>query len=227
MPALPDYPNVLRIDFSFQVGEDLQARCRLHCKWSGTTPSNATCALIATDLTTAFQSKLRSLLSSHNALLAIEVTDLTSPTGGSGSDIATMTGTRGGTALPGMVAALVNQPFARRYRGGKSRTYWPFLVVEDLLTEQHWLAVTITEVDTQFQLFADDVVAISEGGTLLSGGFVSISYYHGFTAVTNPITGRTRDVPLVRAAAIAPDLIEAFNLNSRPGTQRRRALHSS
>lgn len=227
MPALPDYPNVLRVDYDFQVGEDLAARCRQHCRWSGTTPTNAILTAVAADFVTAFQTNLRSLLSSHNALLSIEVTDLTSPTGASGIDTTGFLGTRGGTALPGMVAALVNQPFARRYRGGKSRTYWPFLVVEDLLTEQHWQAATISEVDTQFQLYADEVVAIAEGGTLLSGGFVSISYYQGFTAVLNPITGRTRDVPKVRTAAIAPDQIAAFNLNARPATQRRRALHSS
>ncbi|MGH9123011.1 MAG: hypothetical protein ACRDYC_13890, partial [Acidimicrobiales bacterium] len=62
------------------------------------------------------------------------------------------------------------------------------------------------------------------------GSLSSISYYKGFTSVLNPVTGRTRDVPKVRAGADLPvpiDTVTALIVNPKPGSQRRRQLHSA
>jgi hypothetical protein len=221
MPALPDYPNVLKVRTLFEVGTDATVATTWHFAYTGTAPSNATCTTIAADILAGAVTHLLPAMSGSVNLLGVQVQDLTSATAGFGESLGTHSGTRSGSPLPGSTCVLINQPIDRRYRGGKPRTYWPFGSGADLTDPQAWASAAISDFIDAIQLYLDVILALVVSGTTISD-WVSISYYSGFTAVLNPITGRTRDVPKVRSAAIAPDVINTFTVNPKPGSQRRR-----
>jgi hypothetical protein len=222
MPALPDVPNVLRLVLHYIVGGDTQAIDRLYVGYTGSAPSDANCATIAGDVETAFGTDLKSLMYTGSELTGVVVTDLTTPTSGQGSSSTVISGTRTGGVLPANACVLQNSQINRRYRGGKPRTYWPFGTDTDLSSAQVWSGASITAFETGLNAFWTAVAAISVGGCTL-GDQVNVSYYKGFTAVLNPITGRTRDVPNVRATAVV-DTIQALTVNPHVASQRRRTL---
>jgi hypothetical protein len=226
MPTPPAVPGVLRIAWKQTLGSDLDVLTRLFFSYTGTAPSNATCVSIASAAWLAYSNYLTPLLIETAALTACDVVDLTSATAGAGEYVATSAGTRSGGILSGGTACLVNASIARRYRGGKPRTYWPFFTSTELSTEQTWNSTALSEFVTQWDDFMTHMLAISESGCVLSEN-VSISLYEGFVSAENPITHRWRNLPTYRTGAIPVDPILSQNMNPRPASQRRRNLHKT
>ena len=54
---------------------------------------------------------------------------------------------------------------------------------------------------------------------------VNISFYEGFTVVTDARTGRSRNVSQRRPDGPTVDVITGFSINPKLGSQRRRNLH--
>ena len=223
MPALPAYANVLKISHLFDVGTDANALVNWHMTYSGTPPSDSVCNTLAADIEGHAHTRLVPLFPSVISLAGIKVQDLSSDTAGQGENFGVYPGTRSGSFLGAAVCMLVNMPIGRRYRGGKPRSYWPFGVEGDLDSPQLWSSAFKSTVAGALESYLGDLETVSESGTVLST-LVSVSYYNGFTAVTNPITGRTRDVPKVRTAAITPDIITGLVPSSKVASQRRRNL---
>jgi hypothetical protein len=128
--------------------------------------------------------------------------------------------------LTGAAAALVNGTIARRYRGGKPRTYWPWFTSTDLDTQQQWNTSAVTLFNTQWGDFMTACLAISESGCTISES-VNVSFYQGFVSAENPITHRWRNLPTYRTGEIPVDPILSWTLNLKPGSQRRRNLHKT
>lgn len=225
MPPLPAIPNTLMVRHFFSVGTDLSVATRLFYTYTGTAPSDSVCGTIASDIYTALATNLPAVMHGDNDITGVSVQDLTSALGGFGEHLAVTPGTEGGQPLAAGTAVLLNMKIARRYRGGKPRTYWPLGTANDLTTPSAWAASSVTAFHTALAQVIDDTIAISTGGTTINT-LVNVSYYSGFTAVTNPITGRTRDVPKVRTAAITPDPFIGISVNPKPASQRRRNLQS-
>lgn len=221
MPPLPAQPNVLQVKHLFSVGSDLSVSARLFYTYSGTAPNDASCVAIASLIYTSVVANLIPLMCSDNAATGVSVQDLSTSTSGFGEHVANTAGTRSGLPLPASTAVLMNIAIARRYRGGKPRVYWPLGVASDLVSPNQWASTPLASFHTGTSQLEDDTIAISSGGTTIET-LVNISYYHGFTAVTNPITGRTRDVPNVRSVAIPPDPFLGSSISAKPGNQRRR-----
>lgn len=227
MPALPDVPNVLRVEYLYELGASKRGGDREYYLYSGSAPDSATCDTIATAIQSAYSANLLSLLSNGLDLLEITVTDLSSTSGGQGSWTGELNGTRDGA--PVTVDAAVNLQFiiARRYRGGKPKAYLPFGIQSDLSSDVvTWNAAFTDAVNTQWGAFDTAVLAISESGTTLTQ-HVSVSYYEGFTSVLNPITGRTRDVPKLRSGGPLVDTITGHVAKPEISQQRRRRTSTS
>lgn len=224
MPPLANQPGVLRVDHHFTIAEDLAAQCRLFMRYTGAAPSNADLSTFATHLMSLWPGAMASLMTPDKNITGIVVTDLTSPTSAIGSDNTTHAGSLLEAILPAATCTMLNIHIHRRYRGGKPRVYWPFGSETRLQDEQTWtaawLALVLTEINAYEAGSAGQVV-----GPATIAEWVSISQYAGFTAVVNPITGRTRDVPNPRPVALAPDAATAFSIHPRPTNQRRRALN--
>lgn len=221
MPPLPPVPGVLKVDHHYDIGSDLTALMRLHVSYSGTPPTNATCAALAHDLFTDFTTIFAPYAVSDVVFTSVAIEDLSTSSGGVGSYTGSVAGTLTGAPTAAQVAALCNAQIARRYRGGKPRSYLPLGSISTMATPQTWTSTFVTNVNAALAQYLADIAVTTEAGCNLQKA-VNVSFYSGFTAVTNPITGRTRDVPKVRTGTIPVDPFISWTLNPKLGTQRRR-----
>ena len=220
MAPLPPVANVFQFNLVYGLGSDLTAENRLFFRWSGTSPDTAAAISLAAHVGAGWTSFWAPLFPDSTALLTVEATDLTSLSGAQGTSVIDSDGTRGSPELGAATALLVSMSLERRYRGGKPRTYWAAGLQTDLQTPQTWTSAFIAAAQTAANDFAAYVAAGASGGTAL-GAQVNVSYYEGFTVVTNPLTGRARNVP-TRRTTPEVDNITLWTPNLHLGSQRRR-----
>jgi hypothetical protein len=206
---------------------DLDILVKTFWGYSGTAPSDSELDTFAGDVEAAWVSHLNGLCSTDISMVETTVTDLTSDTAARGVSTSVANGTRSGDPLGAQICFLTPYSIARRYRGGKPRTYWPFGVYDDLLDPQHWTTTFVTAVQTGVGAWQSEIAALTWSGATISGQ-VNVSYYNGFKPVAGS-TGRYRNVSLVRGSGeegagpvIPPDPILSTSYSQLLATQRRR-----
>jgi hypothetical protein len=223
MPPLPNVPNGLRVDLDWSAGLDTTALTRLHFIYSGSAPATADCAAFALDFTNSFTAHLASLCSGNNNLEQVVVTDIASNTGAQGQHAGPFVGTRAGSNLTGATAVLMNHQIARRYRGGKPRSYLPFFVSADLVGAGGWQSTAVAAMNTGWAAFIAAVIPATSGSTTIEA-LANVSYYQGYNAATITPSGRAKNHPKLRGAPLV-DLITGSTCNNKPASQRRRNQH--
>ena len=221
MPALPPVPDVLKMVMHFTVGADTNALCVLHYEYSGGPPSGGDCNTFAADAVTAFTAHMAALMNPGNTLTSVQIQDLNSSTGAQGSSTTASVGTRTGATTTANVASLFNHQIARRYRGGKPRSYFPFGNNGDLQTQQSWGASFISAANSGFAAWNSAFVGSTSTSTTISA-HVNVSYYSGFTNVSYGSPTKYRRVPTLRVGGPVIDVITNSTINSRVGSIRRR-----
>jgi hypothetical protein len=221
MPATPPVPNVIRCKLGWHVGEDLTVSNSLDFLYTGGPPSPTDCVALATAARTAMATDLLALLPIAASSTFVSMEDLSSTSGSFGELAGVEAGTRAGATLTASACVLSNYTISRRYRGGKPRSYWPFGTSTDLADASTWSAASQTAFTTAIQAWLNAVRVLASGTTTLTQ-HVNVSYYQGFTAVVNPITGRTKDVAKLRTGGPVVDIITGMTVNLKPGVQRRR-----
>lgn len=220
MPPLPSAAGCLRCALKWGLGDGTPALSRFFLHYSGTAPTNAQLNTFATAISTAYGTNLKSLMDTGGALLEIDVDDLSSSTGSVGVWTGAISGTRGSAFIGAGSALVESYKIARRYRGGHPRGYFPFGIQSDLSDRNTWKGTFTAACDTGFAAF---FAAVNAAGWTGAGTIkqVNVSYYHGFTVVTNPVTGRARNVPTLRGTPLVDDVTSLFTQAS-VGSQRRR-----
>lgn len=191
----------------------------LHFEYSGTAPSNAVCATIATNIEAAWSAHVASLAPSPTVLTTVTVTDLTSPTAGEGQWLGSTAGTRGDDSIPANAAVLVSYPSALRYKGGHPRTYLFVLGNADLTGAGEWTPTA--EVTTHWQAFLTAVLASGASGTVISQ-FCSVRYKGKFLPNGGP-PHFYLTTPLVNVIPISAAAAQAKMASQRGRIGRRRA----
>jgi hypothetical protein len=220
MPALPNVPNVLRMEMQHTVGTDLDVLTRTFWLYSGSAPSNSGLVSMATALATSWGTVWKPLAGTSITLTNIALVDLTTTSSSEGSHAASIAGTRTGGAMPAGATVLVNYLLARRYRGGKPRSYFPYGVDSDLLNAQQWSSTFTGLVNTALASWDTDVAAAAPSGTTIANQ-VNVSYYHGFSSVQDPVTLRWRNIPTPRASVLIDNIVSQ-SCNAKIGSQRKR-----
>lgn len=215
---LPASPCV-RVRLVYETPSAGEAGSRFYLSYSGSAPSAANCTTLAGDVEAAWVSHMASLTPVLWALNEVDVLDIATETGLSGQWTGSEDGTRSSTGIPQQVATNVEFDIARRYRGGKPRMFLPPGVASDASNENEWTSTFQGLVNTGIDAFMAEINALSIGsmGTLQH---VNLSYYKGFTNITNS-SGRERAVPTYRAAALL-DTVEGYACKAVMGSQRRR-----
>lgn len=221
MPALPPVPNTLKCVTTWTVGSDLTAECVNYFKYTGGPPVAADCTTLAGDILAAWDTALKAQLPNVNSATQVTLTDLNSSTGAQGTHIGSHPGTLSSAQGPGGLAAVMNHQIGRRYRGGKPKNFLPYLGPVSLATAQTWTSGAVTAMNSGYATWLTSVIGLTSGSTVIAS-LVNVSYYSGFTVVTSPTTGRSRNVPKLRAGGPVIDVIVASALSLRPGSQRRR-----
>ena len=220
MPTLPAAGPIIKVQLKHFRGTDADVLTHLYYNYSGGAPNAAALNTWCNTIVTAWVANLQAMAGSNVELVEVIATDLSSLSGARGTTSASAIGTRTGGVLPASTCVLMNMQIARRYRGGKPRVYWPYFTDTDLTSPQAWLTASLNAFNTAFNAFEAAIIASPPSGTAIVGK-VNVSYYHGFTVVTNPVTGRARNVPTVRATPLI-DSVFNYTLNPIPGSQRRR-----
>jgi len=220
MPALPAVPKTLKVAAIWSDGINTDIVTRWYMQYTGSAPSstqlNSMCGAMADDIATHFDYATVDALT----LGRVHAIDLTSATAAEGDDLGARVGTNTSAPNPIDVAQVISYEIARRYRGGHPRGYWPFGSSDALSNPQRWEATYLASVQTNIE-----ALFVALAGEVWSGGgtlqHVNVSYFHGFTVVTDPITGRARNVPTVRGTPLV-DAVTAYVARAHIGTQRRR-----
>jgi hypothetical protein len=226
MPPLPSVPGVARVGFQFQIGSDLIGVVRWYCAFSGGPPDALDCTALATYIFNAAATDWQPLMGPSTSLTGVDFLDLTTPSSFNGVHTGSVVGSRATTPNGAAVAVLESCSISRRYRGGKPRSYYPFGTAEDLLTQQTWTAAAVIAFNAGIHNVEGSISGHLYNTTTLDGR-VNVSYYAGFTPVTNPITGRTKDVTKLRVGGPHVDVINSTAVSPKVASQRRRNLQRS
>lgn len=212
----------VRLGYSGSAGEE--SGSRFYLGYSGSAPTGANCATLASDISSAWGTHIAPLISDFTGLTEIDVLDITTNTGLSGQWTGSVAGSHGSSLVP--VSAAVNVEFGigRRYRGGKPRMFFPPPSQSGLSDPAHWTTGYVASFQTAVAAFMAQIEALSIGavGTL---SHVNLSYYQGFTNHTNT-SGRERAVPTYRDHALV-DTITGYFVKTVIGSQRRRRISTT
>jgi hypothetical protein len=217
---LPDAAGVVKVTLFFTISGKQDILTRFFIHYDGTAPSNSDLNTFCGSIRTQFGTNLKSLLSAAYTLAQVQAVDLSSVTGAIGIDSTQVAGTRAGSVIPASASVVTSYTFARRYRGGHSRAYWPFGVQADMATSDVWGSTFQSSVKTGVDAFFSGVLGAGWSGAG-SMTHVNVSYFHGSHVVVNPVTGRARNVPDLRATPLK-DTITSVAVKLPIGSQRRR-----
>lgn len=222
MPRLPDVPQVVRIDLHQTIGEDTAVVNRMFWNWLGTGLGQTDVNDMANDVNAEWGMHMDSIFGTFQALNYVVVTDLSSATGAVGVNSTEQAGTDTGDPLAADTAMRLKFLQGRRYRGGHPGVYLGGFVEDRLQDAQTWSSATLAEVSTAWTNFVGALPSAGGPGGSLNQQ-VNVSYYEGFTAYQNPVTGRWRNVPNLRVAPLVTP-ITGFEIDVHVSSQRRRSL---
>lgn len=175
--------------------------------YSGSPPSAGDIAnyfSVATPyIATAYQAEM----SADNEWTQIEGIDLSSDTGATYTEAASVFGVRAGDFMPASVAMVVSHEISRRYRGGHPRHYLPWGTAGTMASGStvDWDSSFLADCQLKFDTMAAAIVGITEGGTTWND-LVNVSY----------VSGGAR-----RGAAVV-DVLQSHICRPRICSQRRR-----
>lgn len=221
MTPLPPAPNVIKVAHKFDLGEAADCRAHLFVKYSGGPPSAADLTTMATTAAVAWTTDLLGFLSTSYKFNGIEMTDLGSVSGAYGEHLVIATGTEAGSEIGGQASAVLNLVIARRYRGGKPKSFWPLFTASDVNDASSWKAASVSALATAFSSYTTALLGASAGTTTLVE-LVNVSYYTAPNVVTvSPTTGRATNRSTRRTSPLI-DSVTSSAFSSKIGSQRRR-----
>jgi hypothetical protein len=220
VPALPVVPNVVEVRYIFSDAAGQTFGCRQFLKYSAGPPTATTLITLAQNVTTHYVSALLGYQSNEVALEEVIATDLASAAGARGSYSANNDGGNS-NKIPSLgTCTVIDFEINRRYRGGKPRIYLPIGTIDQCTTSTTWQASYVSAINAAWSTFQAAVLADTYTGFALEDN-VNVSYYEGFTLVTNPITGRGKNVAKIRSAPLVDNIV-GHTTRTILGSQRRR-----
>jgi hypothetical protein len=220
-PVPPPASPCVRVALAYTQADGSLAGSRFFLSYSGAAPSAANCATLASDVAAAWATHVAPAVTSEWSLTAVDVLDIATDSGAFGIAAVSTDGSQDGTALPAQVAVNCEFDIGRRYRGGKPRMFWPTPSTGQVQDASHWTDDFVTAFNAVVVAFFAEVTALSVG-SMGSLAHVNLSYYKGFTNVTNS-SGRTRAAPTYRAAALL-DSVTGYATKAEMGSQKRRRI---
>jgi hypothetical protein len=218
--ALPAVANVVRVVLTWAVGADLTAENVLHFRYSGSA-SGADLASGAASIGTAIfgNSAIAGAMGTHVTCESITLTDLGSMAEPHGEAVVGLPGTRTGAPLPSGAAFLVNLAIARRSRGGKGRSYMPFLTATDLDASNHFNSGGLADGTNGYLNLIESIT--SDSGPVGITVQCVIGYFSGYTLGPAAPGGFRKKIPTPLGAP-HNDAVTSFTASARVGSQRRR-----
>lgn len=219
MPALPSPGKVLRLSYLIGDNASIEAGSRFYLSYSGGTPNSTDLTAIANEAATTFTATLGQSVNSNESLHNVTVVDLSSALGAEGVWTGTEAGNVAGASLPASTCGVMNHTIARRYRGGRPRTYIRIGSTAQLTGTNQWEPSFISATGNNWHNWVNNILGTS-GISVSLTDIVNVSWYEGFTVFTTP-SGRSRNIPKLRTTPLV-DNISLSTLATKLGSQRRR-----
>lgn len=218
MPALPAANKVVRVAIEARLNARPVVNV-VHVKYDGAGAGASDFDTLVAGVGQNFADIFKDAQSADLVYVQAVGTDLTSDTALQATLPLTGSGTHAGGAAPASMACCISWHIARRYRGGKPRTYLGGLPISAIDTEDTFSAAFIALVRSDAVDYSGTIDGLTPGvyGSLSLG---SVSYYHGFTNVTLP-SGRQTSRPTPRGVPIF-DRFTGSTVDARIDSQRRR-----
>lgn len=219
MATLPTVSNVLKVVLDWNVEGDSMGQTVHHFGYTGAAPSAANCATMAASAVSTAETAFQGLVGNSVGVGMARVTDLSSMSGGDATGGTSWVGTRGTSLLAPGTAAVVRHSIARRYRGGKPRTYLPAGISSDVATTGFWTNTFIGALDTAWGSWVSAMEGAGAGVTITN--LVNVSYYSGYTLGPAGPGGYRKKIPTPRGTPLV-DQVLGHTVNKVIGSQRRR-----
>ena len=223
-PVPPPASPCVRVRLEYTSVNGTLAGSRFYLSYAGASPTAGNCTTLAEDIAAAWGTHLAPVVGNGYALTEVDVLDITTDLGLSGVWTGSTSGSEGATTVPDSAAMNVEYNISRRYRGGKPRMFLPPPSRDQMDGNNVWLSDFLGTVNTALGAFMTEIEALTIGamGAL---AHVNLSYYKGFTNVTNS-SGRERAVPTYRDTALL-DIVQGYAAKATIGSQRRRLRSTS
>lgn len=219
MPTLPAVPKVVRVDHHWTEATDPNVMVRNFFQYSGSL-SNTDATTWLGNIVTGLLTFMSSFSQPTLSLVRSELTDLTSV---SSAQVISSTGGTGGAGarpLAAGVAMVIQYKIARRYRGGHPRNYLPGMSGDYLTTPTTWNSTSLANVVAGWITYLAACTSNTNPAAIGAITHVNVSYFHGFTVVTDS-RGRAHNVPTPRPTPLIDPIVNVTG-NDTPGSQRRR-----
>jgi hypothetical protein len=205
MPPLPNVPNGIKVEFQ-GVQNLIPWANVMHLKNNGGTISGPNMTALATALHGYYVARFLPSMSSNVTLQSCSVIDISSITGIGARFNANQNGGQGGNTTGQQAAWVLGWNIARRYRGGRPRTYLPGIPVSAIQDARSLSNTALGVMQTALQNFIADILTNTSLGIAGTVGLACV-HYRG-----NPAGG---PYPTI-------DLITGGTARALYGTQRRR-----
>lgn len=221
MAPLPPVANTLKFNVHWQIDADTMGQTVHYFRYSGGPPTAATCAALAADFTSLAASNMDTMFSANVGINSVRAIDLASSSGAEGTGGAPWVGTRAGGQLAPATSAVISHFIARRYRGGKPRTYLPAGTSPDVAVAGLWTDAFVAAMEAAWGAFTAAFIGTAEGGTTITQ-IVNVSYFTGPNIpFINPMTNRASNRSTRRGVPVT-DIITGHTVPKQIGSQRRR-----
>jgi hypothetical protein len=217
---LPNVPSVVRVVCRQTVGTDMDVINRLYFQYNSVALSNTQMSTWCTAVATAWSAHISGSQNQITTLVEVTAEDLTSPTSSVGSATVSHAGALTDSPIAAGTAMVIGGLIARRYRGGKPRTYLYVGGSNEIggVDPQMWSSAFPGTVQAAWAAF----IAACNAAWPFSGTVqVNVSYYEGYTNFTYP-SGRVKAIPKLRVGGPITDVITGYKANPNIASQRRR-----
>jgi len=185
MPARPPVPGVIRVELLWTQSGSPCANI-FHVAYTGGPPVATDLSSLAGAIQYAVFANIGSALPASTISTECICTDIATDSGEVGSVSPADPGTNATAAISAGSAFLTDWQIARRYRGGKPRTYWPAPAIGELLSATQF-------TDTCVGLVNEACTALSAAaaggshGSFTAVGLVCVSYVDGGSPRVDPL----------------------------------------
>lgn len=185
MPPLPNADKIIKVQIRGTYGPTAWANI-FHMRYVGGPPDSEDLTLFDTAQGATMLRPWNHQMHVASVINSVTYTDLTSPTSASVEISKDVTGTVSDVILSANVAACINFPISRRYRGGHSRMYMAGMGNDSTSSESHWSTSFLTNMNNDFAAFIAGLNSyVGSGLATIEVG--SLSYVTGGAPRVTPV----------------------------------------
>jgi hypothetical protein len=220
MPPLTPLANLMKMQFKFSIGSDLNALVSTHWLLNASNVPQADLQAIAAHANVQITPNWGAVMAPGVVLTEVICQDMSNTQGAIGTSSTSQAGGLTGSPTDAAMCVLINHVTNYHYRGGHGRSYMPWGNGSVLATANSWTSSFQTLCGSTWSSFKTNMIGFAAPGGTSVSSFGIVSYFDTGTWKPTHLGGYIR-VPNPRNPPIfMPSATSSVAL--APATQRRR-----